>query len=224
MRWLRSQVARLPSLARSRSRGAAETSGASICLGGVHGLRFFAKTPTVPAGIPENGGGLGARLTTAAATPTAAPPSGSQPSAKTDGQEEARAEHCCALSRGPPGVISAAFRAQSPNLRFAPLMDLAFGPHEECAHSSPLVAYHLEQATEATSSSSRLVSALTGDGSCRSLALCRMQQKGGAAGCVRRARLPAPLAGCRRKQSSIDGDPSFSIHLSTGIEIGRAQL
>ena len=25
---------------------------------------------------------------------------------------------------------------------------------------------------------------------------------------------PRPLAGCRRKQSSIDGDPSFSIHLS----------
>jgi hypothetical protein len=31
------------------------------------------------------------------------------------------------------------------------------------------------------------------DGSCRSLALCRMQQKGAPAGCVRRASLPAPL-------------------------------
>jgi hypothetical protein len=36
--------------------------------------------------------------------------------------------------------------------------------------------------------------------------------------CARRIRPaclpPRPLAGCRRKQSSIDGDPSFSIHLS----------
>jgi hypothetical protein len=83
----------------------------------------------------------------------------------------------------------------------------------------PLVAYHLEQRLCQIGDRRHLFEqptgvGRTGDGSCHSLALLPYAVE-------RRARRmrpaclpPRPLAGCRRKQSSIDGDPSFSIHLS----------
>jgi len=52
----------------------------------------------------------------------------------------------------------------------------------------------------------------TGNGSCRSLALCRMQQKGAPAGCVRRASLPAPLRAVGESKAQLTGTrPSQSI-------------
>jgi hypothetical protein len=40
-----------------------------------------------------------------------------------------------------------------------------------------------------------------------------MRRRGAPTGCVRTARSPCPLAGCRRKRSSFDGDPFFTLHL-----------
>ena len=73
-----------------------------------------------------------------------------------------------------------------------------------------LVAYHLEQRLCQIGDRRHLFEQPTGvgrigDGSCRSLALCRMQQKGAPAGCVRRASLPAPLRAVGESKAQLTG-------------------
>src|SRR6516225_754794 len=94
-----------------------------------------------------------------------------------------------------------------------------------------LVAYHLEQRLCQIGDRRHLFEQPTGvgrigDGSCRSLALCRMQQKGAPAGCVRRASLPVPLRAVGESKAQLTGTrasqsispfapPAFTARLET---------